>query len=90
MQNNNNNTNTIVSTNKKSNARDKNWLRNPNQRKTEKEFSVRVRQNRDGSFTMLGNHSKVKMRKNQYISEWQHVDTRDLAREIRSNGVRSL
>jgi hypothetical protein len=72
---------------KKSNAKNKQWLRNPDQRKTPKVFTAQFQQNKDGSFTMLGNHTKVKIPLNQHVYEWHHVDTRDLAREIRMNGI---
>jgi hypothetical protein len=69
----------------KNNRRNKQWLRNPDQRKNTKLFNVKMVQLRDGSFMMLGGESKVLNRKNQHSGEWVNVDTRDLACEIRNN-----
>ena len=74
----------------KTNRKNKQWLRNPDQLKNPKIFNVMMVRNPDGSFHMLGGESKVLIRKNQYIGEWVNVDTRDLACEIRNNKIRSL
>lgn len=75
---------------KTTNKKDKNWLRNPKQRKNPKLFTAKFVQMPDGSFRILGNETKVLSRKNQYSGEWVNVDTRDFAREVRMNGIHSL
>jgi hypothetical protein len=72
----------------KNNKRDKNWLRNPDQRKNTKLFNVKMIQLKDGSFHVVGGESKFLKRYNQHRQEWTNVDTRDLVSEIRSNGIR--
>lgn len=72
----------------KNNKRDKNWLRNPDQRKNTKLFNVKMIQLKDGSFHVVGGESKYLKRVNQHREEWANVDTRDLVSEIRSNGIR--
>lgn len=67
--------------------RDGKWLRNPNQRRTPKVFEARFIQNADGSFEMLGGHTKVYTKKNQYLMEANNVDTRDFATELRRNKI---
>jgi hypothetical protein len=71
------------------NRRNKQWLRNRNQRKNPKIFSAQFIQLKDGSFHLLGGESKVLVRKNQVAADWQKVDTRDLATEMRLCGVKS-
>jgi hypothetical protein len=83
MKTNNNNTNTNMKTT--SNRKDKKWLRNPDQRKNTKVFSVKMVQTKKGDFVLMGGHSQVFSRKNQYSGEWVPVDTRDLACELRNN-----
>jgi hypothetical protein len=71
----------------KKNKRDKQWLRNPDQRKNIKVFSAKFVQNPDGSFSMLGNETMVLSRKNQHKADWVKVDTRDFACELRNNPI---
>jgi hypothetical protein len=71
----------------KTNKRDRKWMRNRNQLKNRKVFNVTMVRNPDGSFHMLGNESKVLVRKNQHRMEWANVDTRDLATELRNSRI---
>ena len=73
-----------------STRKNKQWLRNPDQRKNPKVFSAKFTQERDGSFTILGGETMVLERRNQHTAEWVPVDTRDFATEIRMNGINSL
>lgn len=74
----------------KKTKRDKNWMRNKNQLKNPKIFNVSMVRNPDGSFHVIGGQSRVMVRKNQYVSEWTNVDTRDLTIELRNSKIRSL
>jgi hypothetical protein len=77
-----------MKTDKQNNTRkNKQWLRNPNQRKNPKFFQVTMMQTKEGNFVLLGGESKVLSRRNQYANEWVNVDTRDLACEIRNNKI---
>ena len=64
-------------------------VNNRNQRKNSKIFMAKFVQLKDGSFHMLGGESKVLVRRNKIASNWQKVDTRDLATEMRLCGVTS-
>lgn len=75
---------------KTNNRKNKQWLRNRNQRKNKKVFTASFVQNDDGSFHMIGGGSAVYIRSNQHAGEWVPVDTRDLATEMRLNGVKSF
>ena len=91
MTNNNTNTNNTKTNNMKTTQRkNKQWLRNPDQRKNPKLFTAKFVQRKDGSFHMIGGGSKAFIRKNQNAGEWVKVDTRDLATELRMRGVRSF
>ena len=74
----------------KTNKRDKQWMRNPDQLKTPKLFNVTMVRNTDGSFHLLGGQSQYLKRINQYSSEWVNVDTRDLTCELRRSLIKSL
>lgn len=74
----------------KNNKKNKQWLRNRNQRKNPKVFSAKFVQNPDGSFHMIGGETMVLERRNQHASEWVRVDTRDFACELRGNKIISL
>jgi hypothetical protein len=74
----------------KTQRKNKQWLRSRDQRKHPKLFSVQMVQLKDGSFHILGGGAQVAVAKNQHIAEWSNVDVRDLATEIRMNGVRSF
>lgn len=74
----------------KNTRKNKQWLRNRDQRKNSKLFNVQMVQLKDGSFHILGGGAKVNMRSNQHSSTWTPVDVRDLACEMRMNGVRSF
>jgi len=76
--------------NEKANRKNKHWLRNPDQRKNKKLFNVHMVQLKDGSFHILGGGARVEIGVNQHRSEWVNVDVRDLATEMRLNGVRSF
>ena len=71
----------------KSNRKNKQWLRNRDQRKTAKVFNVEMLQLPNGSFHILGGGAQVAIPRNQHSVEWHPVDVRDLACEIRQNGV---
>jgi hypothetical protein len=78
-------------TNKQKNGRkNKAWLRNPDQRKHPKVFNVKMVQTRNGDFILLGKEAEVYTRFNQYSGEWNNVDVRDLACEMRNNKIMSL
>ena len=72
--------------------RDKQWLRNKDQRKNPKIYSAHFVQLRDGSFQMVGGGTQVLVKKNQHQASWRWVpvDTRDMACEMRMKGVKSL
>ena len=70
--------------------RNKAWLRSPDQRKHPKLFSVDMIQLKDGSFHILGGGARVSTRVNSNTVQDFPVDVRDLATEIRMNGVRSF
>lgn len=74
----------------KTNRKNKEWMRNRDQLKRPKVYTVSMVRNPDGSFHVLGGQSKVLIRKNQYVGEWVNVDTRDLTIEMRRNKIRSL
>ncbi len=70
-----------------SSRKDKAWMRNPDQLKTRKIFSIMAERNPDGSFRLLGGNQRVLVKKNQHVSEWVNVDTRDLGVELRNNAI---
>ncbi len=74
----------------KTNRKNKQWLRSRDQRKRTKVFNVQMIQLPNGQFQILGGGAQVNIRKNQNASDWHMVDVRDLACEMRMNGVRSL
>lgn len=82
--------NNVMNNNTTTKRRNKQWLRNPNQRKNPKIFSAKFIQNPDGSFTMLGKETMVLERKNQHTHAWVNVDTRDFACELRNNRLIAL
>lgn len=75
---------------KKTSRKDKVWMRNRDQLKTPKIFSVKMVRNADGSFHLLGGNTQVLTRKNQFTAEWVNVDTRDFATELRNNPIKSF
>lgn len=72
---------------KKTQRRNKEWLRNRDQRKNSKVFTAKFVQQPDGSFYMIGGETLVLNRVNQYSGEWVNVDTRDFATELRNNRI---
>lgn len=74
----------------KTNRKNKQWLRSRDQRKHSKVFNVQMTQLPDGRFHILGGGANVRLRKNQHVAEWVPVDVRDLACEMRMNGVTSF
>jgi hypothetical protein len=70
--------------------RNKAWLRSPDQRKRTKLFQVNMVQLPDGRFHILGNGAKVLTRQNSTSVKEYPIDVRDLATEIRLNGVTSF
>ena len=65
-------------------------MRNRDQLKTPKIFSVKMVRNADGSFHLLGNTGEVYIRTNQYKGDWVPVDIRDLAVEMNNSKIRSF
>jgi hypothetical protein len=87
----NSNIKTIMeNTKNNTNRKNKQWLRSRDQRKHPKIFNVQMVQLRDGSFHMLGGGARVAVNLNQHTAQWKNVDVRDLATEMRLNGVRSF
>jgi hypothetical protein len=74
----------------KNNKKNKQWLRNRNQRKNPKIFSAKFVQKPDGSFHMIGGETMVLERLNQHSSNWVRVDTRDFSCELRNNAIVTL
>jgi hypothetical protein len=85
-----NNKTTTKTTTVRNQRKNKQWLRSRDQRKHPKIFSVQMVQLKDGSFHMLGGGANVAISKNQHSTQWASVDVRDLATEIRMNGIRSF
>jgi hypothetical protein len=69
------------------NRKNKQWLRNRDQLKSPKIFSLTAIRNPDGSFHLIGGQQKVMIRKNQFMGEWINVDTRDIACELRNSKI---
>lgn len=80
----------MENTKNNTNRKNKQWLRSRDQRKHPKIFNVQMVQLRDGSFHMLGGGARVAVNLNQHTAQWKNVDVRDLATEMRLNGVRSF
>ena len=74
----------------KSKRKNKQWLRNPDQIKTPKIFNVTMVRNNSGDFHIIGGGAKVLMNKNQHSREWENVDVRDFACELRRNAIKSF
>lgn len=70
--------------------RNKAWLRSPDQRKRTKIFTVNMIQLPDGRFHILGNGALAHTKINKHKTEAYSVNVRDLATEIRLNGVTSF
>jgi|LakMenEpi03Aug12_release.lakeMendotaPanAssembly.Ray.scaffolds.fasta_scaffold95405_5 hypothetical protein len=85
-----NNKTTTKTTTVRNQRKNKQWLRSRDQRKHPKIFSVQMVQLKDGSFHLLGGGANVAISKNQHSTQWASVDVRDLATEIRMNGIRSF
>jgi hypothetical protein len=75
---------------KTNNRKNKQWLRSRDQRKHEKIFNVQMTQLPNGQFQILGGGAEVAIRRNRDHVEWYPVNVRDLAREMRMNGVISF
>lgn len=71
-------------------CRNKAWLRSPDQRKRTKIFRVEMIQRKNGSFHILGGGASAVLRTNAKHSITVPVDVRDLATEMRMNGVTSF
>lgn len=67
--------------------RNKQWLRNPDQMKNEKLFSVKMFRDKNGSFHVVGGETKVLARSNDKYGEWVNVDTRDFAMVLRNSSI---
>lgn len=70
--------------------RDKKWLRSPDQRKRTKLFTVNMVQRKDGSFHILGGGATAAIRTNSKHAMQVPINVRDLATEMRMNGVTSF
>lgn len=70
-----------------SNRKNKVWMRNRNQMKNPKLFSVKMVRDKDGKFHLLGGETMVLSRKNQVSAEWVNVDTRDFAVELNNSTI---
>ena len=86
----NNRHNNMSNTDTNMTRKNKQWLRNRNQRKNPKIFSAKFIQNPDGSFELIGGQSLVAMRSNQHSVKWVNVNTRDFACELRNNRLIAL
>ena len=65
-------------------------MRNPDQLKNPKIYSMKVLRKTDGSFHVIGGNTQVLMRKNQHLNEWVSVDTRDFTRELKRSRITSF
>jgi Trm5-related predicted tRNA methylase len=70
--------------------RNKQWMRNRDQLKNPKVFSMKAIRQPDGSFVIIGGETRVLERKNQYAARWVNVDTRDFATELRRSRIIAL
>lgn len=70
--------------------RNKSWLRSPDQRKRTKLFMVNMIQRKDGSFHILGGGASAVIRTNSKHAMAVPINVRDLATEMRMNGVTSF
>ena len=70
--------------------KNKAWLRSPDQRKRTKLFTVNMVQLPDGRFHILGGGASTTIKRNQHSAAVYPVDVRDLATEMRMNGVTSF
>ena len=70
--------------------RNKTWLRSPDQRKRTKLFQVNMIQHKDGSFHILGGGATAVIRTNAQHFMKVPINVRDLATEMRLNGVTSF
>lgn len=74
----------------RNNKKNKRWMRNKNQLKNPKVYSLKAIRNPDGSFQLIGGETMVLERRNQYSARWVNVDTRDFATELRNNSIKTL
>ena len=70
--------------------KNKAWLRSPDQRKRTKLFTVNMVQLPDGRFHILGGGATATIKRNQHSADVYPIDVRDLATEMRMNGVTSF
>jgi len=73
-----------------SERKNKQWLRSPDQRKRTKLLTVNMVQLPDGRFHILGGGASATIKKNQHSVGVYPIDVRDLATEMRMNGVTSF
>lgn len=90
LQNNKEQQNKHMTKTNKTQRRNKQWLRSRDQRKHMKKFTLEMVQLKDGSFHALGGGANVEIRTNGKSFKIVPVDVRDLACEIRMNGLRSF
>lgn len=72
---------------KKNNRKNREWMRNRNQMKNPKIFSVKMLRDKDGKFHLLGGETMVLNRINQNTAQWVNVDTRDFAVEMNNSTI---
>jgi hypothetical protein len=70
--------------------RDRKWLRSPDQRKRTKLFTVNMIQRKDGSFHILGGGATAVIKTNSRHAMEVPINVRDMATEMRMNGVTSF
>jgi hypothetical protein len=71
----------------KTNRKNKKWLKNRDQIKTPKIFSVNMVRLPNGNFHLVGGGSKVYLKRNQYRVDPISVDVRDLAVEMNNSKI---
>ena len=62
------------------------YLANRNATKNEKQFNVTFRRTKTGEFEIVGHQAFMEANQGR-TSEWVRVDSRDLARALRNNGI---
>jgi len=71
---------------KKQNETWSEYLANRNATKNEKQFNITFRRTKTGEFEIVGHQAFMEANQGR-TSEWVRVDSRDLARALRNNGV---
>ena len=71
---------------KKQNETWSEYLANRNATKNEKQFNITFRRTKTGEFEIVGHQAFMEANQGP-TSEWVRVDSRDLARALRNNGI---